>query len=353
LNQTKNLKKKSQSNKSISVNKLRNLKSNQKRKTMKNVNIRINMAKVNINNIPPTNDSNSIFLMNSNYMNKNKQNGGLSKLHSSFRNKKKSKSAKMFVLFKNNEKVQDKYDEQPNKKVFNIQKYLLTPFDDMDFEDAVLERKRNFFIYFLERVKKQNILINSFFIVDNIQPRSIKILLFLTEIDLYLLINAMLFNEEYISEIFHIEKKESFFSFVPRSINRYIYTTFSHTIINFLIKCFFIKEKKYIKLLKRSENPTQMNSEIYLFYQKLIKGYNYFIITAIFITFFSWYYISCFNNVYQYTKNEWIISSIFFIVITLMFNALSALLETIFRYLSFKCENDQIYKFSLFFRMFE
>ena len=259
----------------------------------------------------------------------------------------------MFKSYKNNEEVKDKYDEHLSKKVFKIQDYLLTPFDDIDFEDAVLERKSNFIIYFLERIKKQHILINSFFIVDNIQPRSIKILLFLTEVDLYLLINAMLFNEEYISEIFHIEKKESFFSFVPRSINRYIYTTFSGTIIKFLIKLFFIKEKKYINLLKRSGSPGQLNSEIYLFYQKLSKGYNYFIIITIFITFFSWYYISCFNNVYQYTKNEWIISSIFFIIITLTFNALSALLETIFRYLSFKCENEQIYKFSLYFRMFE
>ena len=163
----------------------------------------------------------------------------------------------------------------------------------------------------------------------------------------------MLFNEDYISEIFHIEKEESFLAFFPRSINRYIYTTFSGTIIRFLIKVFFIKERKYIKLLKRSENPQQLNSEIYLFYQKLRRGYNYFIIITIFITFFSWYYISCFNNVYQYCKNEWIISSIFFIILTLMFNVLSALLEAIFRYLSFKCENDQIYKFSLYFRIFE
>jgi hypothetical protein len=286
-------------------------------------------------------------------MNKNKPNRGLSKMYSSFKHKKKSKSTKVLVSYKNNEKVQGKHDKQPNKKVFNIQKYILTPFDDMDFEDAVLERKRNFFIYFLERVKKQNILINSFFIVDNIQPKSIKILLFLTEVDLYFLINAMLFNEEYISEIFHIEKKESFFSFVPRSINRYIYTTFSDSIVRYLIKMFFIKEKKYIKLLKRSENIMQLNNEIYLFVQKIKKRYYYFIIITIIITLFSWYYISCFNNVYHYTENEWIISSLLFMIMTLILNALSALLETIFRYLSFKCENDQIFKFSLYFRMFE
>ena len=338
------------SNKPISPNKLKNKKCIKKRKVMKNVNISINLAKVNINNMLSNNSSSSKLILKNNYMNKREEreeNRYFPKIYSPFRNKRKLKKKK-----KDNEEVQGKNNEQSNKKSF-IQNYLLTTFDDMDFEDAVLEEKRNFIIYFLERIKKHHIFINSFFIDDNIQPKSIKILLFLTEIDLYLLINAMLFNEDYISEIFHIEEQESFFSFIPRSINRYIYTRFSGTIIQFLIKFFFIKEKKYIKLLKRSENPRQLNSELYYFYQKLSKGYNFFIIISIFITFFSWYYISCFNNVYQYTKNEWIISSIFFIIVTLLLNALSILLEEIFRQLSFKCENEQIYKFSLYLRMFE
>ena len=135
----------------------------------------------------------------------------------------------------------------------------------------------------------------------------------MTGIDLYLLINAMLFNEEYISEIFHIENQKSFLSVIPTTINRYIYTTFSDSIIRYLIKLFFIKEKKYIKLLKRSENVMQLNNEIYLFYKKIQKRYNYFIIITINIALFSWYYISCFNNVYHYTENEWIISSLLFI----------------------------------------
>ena len=223
----------------------------------------------------------------------------------------------------------------------------------MDYEDAAFEVKPSFINYFFGRIKKQHIFVNSFFIVDNIQPRSIKILLFLTGIILYLLINAMLFNEDYISELFHIQKHESFFSFVPRSINRYIYTTFSDSIIRCLIKLFFIKEKKYIKLLKRSENVLQLNNEIYLFSKKIQKNYNYFILITMSITLFSWYYISCFNNIYHNTEYEWIISSLLFMIITLILNVLSAFLETIFRYLSFKCENDHIYKFSLYFRMFE
>ena len=342
--QQKNLLRKHQTNKIV------HKKHKKKRKTMKNLNISINMTKLNINNIPPSNNSNSILLMNSNYMNKNHENEEIPKI---YKNRRRTKSSKNIISYKDSEETKVKYIENSIKKGFNLETYLITPFDDMDFEDAVFEEKPSFIIYFFERIKKQHIFVNSFFIVDNIQPRSIKILLFLTAIDLYFLINAMLFNEDYISEIFHIEEQESFFNFIPRSINRYIYTTFSDSIVRYLIKMFFIKEKKYIKLLKRSENVGQLNNEIYLFYKKIQKRYNYFIIITISIALFSWYYISCFNNVYHYTENEWIISSLLFMIITLMFNALSAFLETVFRYLSFKCENDQIYKFSLYFRMFE
>ena len=170
--------------------------------------------------------------------------------------------------------------------------------------------------------------------------------------DLYLLSNAMLYNEDYISEIFHKES-ENFFDIVERLINRYIYVTFVGSIIKCLMNLFFIKEKKYIRILKRAKNINELNGELYLFTQKLRRGYKYFIIICICFAIFSWYYISCFYNVYQYVKKEWIISSFCFIFITLLLNALSTLLETIFRYLSFKIENDQIYKISLYFRMFE
>ena len=116
---------------------------------------------------------------------------------------------------------------------------------------------------------------------------------------------------------------------------------------------FFIKEKKYIRILKRVKNITELNGELYLFTQKLRRGYKYFIIISICFIIISWYYISCFNNVYQYIKKEWIISSFCFFSLTLLLNALAAFLETIFRYLSFKIENDQIYRMSLYFRVFE
>ena len=240
------------------------------------------------------------------------------------------------------------------KNGFNIEEYLSNNYDEMDYEDAIFDEKRSFWKYFIERIKNKHILINSFFVVDHIQPKSIKILLFLMQIDLYFLVNAMLFNEDYISEIFNNDEKETFFSFVPRSINRYIYTLFVGTILKYLIKCFFIKEKKFIRILIRSEkNSVVLNNELYIFTEKLKKSYSIFVICCMITIIFSWYYISCFNNIYPNTKREWIISSFAFIFVTQILYICAAFLETIFRYLSFKFESDKIYKFSLLFSLVE
>jgi len=181
-------------NKSNSRNNLKNKKCIKQRKIMKNVNISINLAKVNFNNIPSKNSSSSVLILNNNFMNKRKEtkeikeNRGFPKIFSAFKNKRKSELSK-----KDNEEIQVKNNEQSIKKEF-IKDYLLTKFDDKDYEDAALKEKRNCISYFLERIKKHHIFINSFFINDNILPRSIKILLFLTEIDLYFLIKYFCFQ---------------------------------------------------------------------------------------------------------------------------------------------------------------
>jgi len=318
------------------------------RKTTKNVNININMAEFNFNSTGKKIKKLSKSILNK--IKKKKKKSQILKDENSLRNVAITKSYRDKSLFL--EKTKSSLFELKNG--FNIEEYLANTYEEMDYDDAIFEEKRGFWKYFVERIKSKHILINSFFVVDHIQPKSIKILLFLMQIDLYFLINAMLFNEDYISEIFNSDEEETFFSFVPRSINRYIYTTFVGTILNYFIKCFFIKEKKFIRILIRSEsNSAALNNELFIFTEKLKKSYLIFVICCMIIIIFSWYYISCFNNIYQYTKREWIISSFAFILVTQILYIFSTFLETIFRYLSFKFESDKIYKFSLLFSLVE
>ena len=320
------------------------------RKTTKNVNININMAEFNFNS-----SGKKANKFGKSFLNKIRKQKKKTLIVKDVNNLKTSTFSKTYQ-----EKSQFQFLDKTNsslfelKNGFNIEEYLANTYEEMDYEDAIFEEKRSFCKYFIERIKNKHILINSFFIVDHIQPKSIKILLFLMQIDLYFLVNAMLFNEEYISEIFHSDEEETFFSFVPRSINRYIYTTFVGRILNYLIKCFFIKEKKFIRILIRSEkNSVLLNNELYIFTEKLKKSYSIFVICCMITIIFSWYYISCFNNIYQYTKREWIRSSFAFIFVTQIIYVCAAFLETIFRYLSFKFESDKIFKFSLLFSLVE
>ena len=235
------------------------------------------------------------------------------------------------------------------KNDLDLKEYLVTDVDDMDYDDAIRKDKRKFCEFFSDKLKSNQIILNTFFIVEPLKPRAIKILLFILDIDLYLFVNALFFNEEYISEIFNLNEKETFFSFVPRSTDRFLYTTIVGVVLNYIIDFFFVEEKKIKGLLKREKD-----SEIILRYEMtqiiktINKRYFFFIFISFIITSLTWYYIFCFNNIYPHMKEEWIKSSFVIIIIMQILSILLSLLESIIRFLSFKCKSEKMYKISIF-----
>ena len=106
------------------------------------------------------------------------------------------------------------------------------------------------------------------------------------------------------------------------------------------IKGIFKREKDNKIILKRS---------IALLIKEIQKRYISFIIMTFVIFLFSLYYILCFNYVYPKTQIEWIKSSILIIIVLQIISILKCLFETIFRFLSFKCESEKLYKVSKIF----
>jgi hypothetical protein len=299
------------------------------------------MAQVNINKISPKKIINNALILKgnkfTNQKNKNK-------------NKRKKLPIKEAKIKRNS--ISDDFSCK-NLKVFktknglSIKQYLETPLEEMDFDDAIIKEKRSFWNCSIDRLKSNHIFINTFFVLDNMNPRSMKIFLFLAKVDFYLLVNSMVFNEDSISQLYHTENINNFIGFVSRSVNRFIYTIFSTSIFNYISKFFFIKEKKFIKLLLRYKSShLQLYQELYLFTIKLKNRYKGLIIICMIITAFSWYYISCFNNVYRYTKNEWLLSSFCFIIVSIILHFLTIFFGTILRYISFKFDSEKLYKIS-------
>ena len=229
----------------------------------------------------------------------------------------------------------------------NIQEYLSTDIDDMDYDDAIKKDNRKFCAYFIEKIKTNQIILYTFCYYEPLKPRPIKIILFILQIDLYLFVNALFFNEEYVSEVFHLEQ-DTFYDTFQRFIGNCFYAALVGVIVSYIIDCFFIDEKKIKGILKREkENLFILKYEIVKIAKDIKKRYLFFIILTFIITIFSWYHISCFNNIYPHMKREWLIFSLIIIIVMQALSFLICLLESILRFISFKCKSEKIYKISL------
>ena len=267
--------------------------------------------------------------------------------------KKKEKKSKEKIYIRNgyiNETDKNNNLEENRKIKKFVEEYFETSPDEMEYDDAIKKDHRTFCQYFTENLKEKQIIANTFIASDPIKPRGIKIILFTLNIILYFVINGLFISESYISELYHIdEEKENFFSFLPRSIERLIYTSIVSIVIGYLTGFFFLEEKKVKGILKRDTgNKTVLKENIKNLVLSLKKRYISFTIVVFVILLISLYYLLCFNYVYPKTQIEWIKSSIAIIILIQILSILLILLETIIRFLSFKCESEKLFKVSQF-----
>ena len=227
----------------------------------------------------------------------------------------------------------------------NMEDYLKPDLDDLEFDDAIKYDQRSLDDFLSERLKEKQIIMNTFYYKENLRPMSIKIVLFLINIDLYFIINGLFFSEEYLSQLFNSNEEDSFFSYFPRSISRYFYAVIVGYIIGIIIDCIFIEERKVKRIyLREKDDYIQLKYEISVIIQSIKKRYNVFIFLCLFISVISWYYVSCFNNVYPRVKIEWIKSSITLILIMQILSIILVLFEGLLRFLSFKYKSEKLYK---------
>ena len=227
----------------------------------------------------------------------------------------------------------------------NMEDYLKPDLDDLEFDDAIKYDQRTLDEFLSERLKEKQVIMNTFYFKENLRPMSIKIVLFLINIDLYFIINGLFFSEEYLSQLFNSDEEDSFFSYFPRSISRYFYAVIVGYIIGIIIDCIFIEERKIKRIyLREKDDYIQLKYEIAVIIQNIKTRYNIFIFLCFFISIISWYYVSCFNNVYPGVKIEWIKSSITIILIMQIFSIILVLFEGLLRFLSFKCKSEKLYK---------
>ena len=254
----------------------------------------------------------------------------------------KGRKFSKFKVFKINEKKLEKKEN----KLINLEEYLMTSLDDLDYDETIIREKRNICKIFIEKLIVNQMIVDLFYNNNWIIPKTIKIIFFIVRIDLYLFVNALFYNEKYITELYFSNKKEKFFSFIPRSLNRIFYASAVSTVLDFIISLLFPSENKIKKILLKKKYIKEMKNKIIIAIKKIINNYWIFIGISYFFTIITWFYVSCFNNVYPYLKIEWIKSSIFIIIILQFISIINCLLYAVFRFISIKCRSEKIFKFS-------
>ena len=230
----------------------------------------------------------------------------------------------------------------------DLKEFLEDSSENMDYDEVIEEDKRTFCQYLGEKIKDNQIILNIFFVSEIVKPKSIKIAYFIMTIDIYFFTNGLFYSESYISERFNSKGEEKPFSFISRSIDRFIYSTIVANIIAFIFSIFFEDEKKIKKiLLKKEPDLLTLRYDINRIIKSTIKKINLLIIINYIIIIFSWYYLSCFNNVYPKINEEWIFSSLFIIAVMQIMPIILAFNETSIRYMSIKFESEKLFKLSL------
>ena len=217
----------------------------------------------------------------------------------------------------------------------------------MEFDDAIVKDNRKFCEFFYETIKEKQAIANTFCAVDVLKTRTMKLIIFILNIILYLIVNGIFFSENYVSEVYNLEGEEGFFDFLPRSINRFVYTTVVSLIVGFIVGCFFFEEKKIKGIfIREKDDRITLKGEIVALLREMQKRYLIFVIIVFIILIVALYYLLCFNYVYPYMQIEWIKSSIVIMIILQIISLLTCIFETIFRFLSFRYKSERIYKLS-------
>ena len=244
-----------------------------------------------------------------------------------------------------NNKVKDK--EKNLKKENDFKEYLSANLDDLDYDDALKQDARTFCAYFRDSIFEKQIFLNTFFLKEPFRPLSIKLILIIFVIIFYFVINGLFYSEDYISELYHLEKEDSFFSFFPRSINRFVYSSIVSCVISFIIDFFFFEEKKMKGIfIREKDNFANLKLEILKLNQNIKIRYISFIIVVFILSLFFFNYLLCFNYVYPNTQIEWIKSSITLMIIMQILSFVSSFAETLLRYISFLLKSEKIFRLS-------
>ena len=197
-------------------------------------------------------------------------------------------------------------------------------------------------------LKQKQLIINTFCAEEQLKPFSIKLMVLIFSLSCYIVVNGLLYNEEYISKLFNSNGR-NVGEYLLESIERIIYSSLVGGFISFIIGILFNTDKKIEDVIeKEKKNKILLKGEISKIYRwNIIMTIIFIIFQFIFMAFFT-FYVFCFCYVYPNTKNDWIESNLVIIGFVQLPSVLVSLLISFVRFLSLNYNWELCFKINLF-----
>ena len=175
----------------------------------------------------------------------------------------------------------------------------------------------------------------------------IKFCLLFFSFAVYLVINALFFNES-LMHIIYIDKGKYNFKY---NIPIITYSTIISTIIIGIIRKFSLSENNILKI-KHETNPYKIKAKSLIELKRIIIKYICFFIISIAILLFFWIYLSSFCAVYKNTQIYLIKNSLLSYLLSLIYSFIICFFPAIFRICALRGPGKYLYDISQIIQLF-
>ena len=207
--------------------------------------------------------------------------------------------------------------------------------NNLEYEKAVKLDKRSFINTYWSTIRREHIIIFTFFVRDDYNLVFVKFSRFIFLICSEMALNVFFFADETMHKMYLDYGKYNFIQQIPQII---ISTTVSQLLEVFL--CFLsMTDKHYYEIKELDYNNIY---EVFHIIKCIkIKIISYFIFTFLLFAFY-WYAIACFCAVYPNTQMTFITDSISSFILGLLYPFLLYLVPTVFRIISLRATKSNL-----------
>ena len=200
-------------------------------------------------------------------------------------------------------------------KLNEIKEFDAYELNELKYNEAIIYDKRPFLQMYFDTLKREHIILFTFFICNDFNLFCVKLIKFILLTSSDMAMNVFFFSDESMHKLYLNYGKYD----IVNQLSQIIYSTLLSQIIEILL-CFLSLTDKHlynIKKLIKSKNSKDKIKILKTFQCIKIKLALFFISSFLFFVFF-WYSVSCFCSVYENTQIIFIKDCLF----SLMFNLL-------------------------------